>query len=522
MVDQPTQSGSGRGRVIAEQESSRQWLLLLSVFVIATCGLIYELIAGTLASYLLGDSVTQFSTIIGTYLFAMGVGSWLSNRLDGNLLRWFVRIEILVGLVGGFSAPLLFVLFEYVVSFRVVLYTLVGLTGVLVGLEIPLLMRILEHRVAFRDLVSRVFTFDYIGALLASLIFPLVLVPMLGLVRTSLLFGLLNVGVAVWLLLRFPETRPFRRGLLSAAGLAALALLAGFAGAERIMSFAEAATYQSSVIYSKSTPYQRIVLTRNARDLRLFLNGNLQFSSADEYRYHEALVHPAMQANPMATRVLVLGGGDGLAVRELLRYPQLTNIKLVDLDPGMTRLFQENTLLTSLNKRSLLSPKVQVINADAYGWVRADTARYDVVIVDFPDPSNYSIGKLYSTAFYRELARRLAPGGVVVVQSTSPFLARRSFWCVVHTMQAEGFQTLPYHVYVPSFGEWGFVLASLTDTPRPRTRNVPADLRFFDANSLRRLRDFPPDMADVPTDLNKLNNQALVQYFEEDWGDAGQ
>src|SRR5689334_11448488 len=146
-----------------------KFLLLASVFAIATCGLIYELIAGTLASYLLGDSVTQFSTIIGAYLFSMGIGSWLSRYLGGPLLKWFIRLEILVGLVGGFSAPLLFVLFEYVTSFRLMLYGLVGLTGILVGLEIPLLMRILENRYEFKDLVSRVFTVDYIGALLASL-----------------------------------------------------------------------------------------------------------------------------------------------------------------------------------------------------------------------------------------------------------------------------------------------------------------------------------------------------------------
>jgi spermidine synthase len=180
-------------------------LLLAAVGVIATCGLIYELIAGTLASYLLGDSVTQFSTIIGAYLFAMGIGSWLSKFLDEPLLKWFIRLEILVGIVGGCMAPVLFVLFEYVTSFRLILYSLVGLTGVLVGLEIPLLMRILEHRYAFKDLVARVFTFDYIGALLASLVFPLVLVPQLGLIRTSLLFGALNLVVAAVVLAPLPR-----------------------------------------------------------------------------------------------------------------------------------------------------------------------------------------------------------------------------------------------------------------------------------------------------------------------------
>src|ERR1700712_3509234 len=175
-------------------------LLLVSVLAIATSGLVYELIAGTLASYLLGDSVTQFSTVIGVYLFAMGVGSWLSGRIERDLLKLFVRTEILIGLVGGGSAALLFLLFGQVASFRIPLYGTVGVIGVLVGVEIPLLLRILKDSFQFKDLVARVFAFDYVGALFASLLFPLVLVPHLGLIRSSFLFGMLNTAVALWLL----------------------------------------------------------------------------------------------------------------------------------------------------------------------------------------------------------------------------------------------------------------------------------------------------------------------------------
>ncbi|GAB3938267.1 polyamine aminopropyltransferase [Larkinella terrae] len=494
----------------------RHLLLLLSVFVIATCGLIYELVAGTLASYLLGDSVTQFSTIIGVYLFSMGIGSWLSKYLDGNLLKWFIRIEILVGIVGGCSAPLLFALFEYAASFRLILYTLVSLTGMLVGLEIPLLMRILENQLTFKDLVSRVFTFDYIGALLASLIFPLVLVPYLGLIRTALFFGLMNIGVAGFLLHQFRETKPYRPSLITAIALSSLALLSGFVYAEQIMTYTENLTFQDKVIYSKSTSYQRIVLTASNREFRLFLNGNLQFSSADEYRYHEALVHPALQAIPNANRVLVLGGGDGLAVREILKYKSIQSVTLVDLDPGMTNLFRENELLLKLNNRSLLSPKVQIINTDAYNFIRQDTTQYDLIVVDFPDPSNYSIGKLYSLSFYQELNRLLRPGGLAVVQSTSPYIARQSFWCIQHTIAAAGFQTIPYHAYIPSFGEWGYVLLSRNSHWRGNGP-LPSGLRFVTTKTIHDMLNFPPDMAEVPTEVNKLNNQVLVHYFEDDW-----
>ncbi len=494
-----------------------QFLLILSIFVIATCGLIYELIAGTLASYLLGDSITQFSTIIGIYLFAMGIGSWFSKYLDGNLLKWFIKIEILVGIVGGCSAPVLFAVFEQVASFRLILYAFVGLTGVLVGLEIPLLMRLLRNNYEFKDLVSNVFTFDYIGGLLASLIFPLLLVPYLGLIRTSLFFGLLNIAVALLLLYRFKEARSFRRSYTAIIVGTILVFIAGLIYAEKIMTYSEGATFQDKVIYSKSTTYQRIVITKNNRELRLFLNGNLQFSSADEYRYHEALIHPAMQNLPQARNVLVLGGGDGLAVRELLKYPQIQTIKLVDLDPGMTSLFQKNEMLAQLNNHSLQSPKVKVINTDAFSWIRNDTTKYQLVIIDFPDPANYSVGKLYSNAFYKEIYRILDENGIAVVQSTSPYIGRRSFWCIDHTLASVGFKTLPYHTYVPSFGEWGYVMVTKNFSWK-NEGTLPAGLRYVTNATIKEMMFFPPDMAEEPTEINKLNNQVLVHYFESDWG----
>ena len=494
-----------------------QFLLLASVFVIATCGLIYELIAGTLASYLLGDSVTQFSTIIGTYLFAMGIGSWLSKFVTRHETRIFIQAQFLIGVLGGTSAALLFVLFPHIQAFRVPLYGLVGLIGVLVGLEIPLLLRMLKDRLEFRDLVARVFTFDYIGALLASLLFPLVLVPHLGLVRSGYFFGMLNVGVGL-VTLECLVPRSTWRSLTRTAGiLLFFGLLVGFGFANRLTEWSERSSFPDSVIYAKSTPYQRLVLTRSGTDLRLHLNGNLQFSSRDEYRYHEALVHPGLSRLVTPETVLVMGGGDGLAVREVLRYPEVKGVTLVDLDADLTRLFATQDLLKSLNQGALTDPRVTVINADAFTWLGANTNRFDFVIADFPDPSNFSLGKLYTTTFYDRVRRVLEPGGALVVQSTSPYVARRAFWCVDSTLRAAGFVTEPYHVYVPSFGEWGFVLAHLA--PVETAVRLPEGLRFLDERVLARLFEFPPDMSQVPVDVNRLNNQALVRYFEEEWAE---
>lgn len=490
-------------------------ILLVSVLVVATCGLIYELLAGTLASYLLGDSVTQFSTVIGSYLFAMGVGSWLSRHVRADEIGVFVRVEVMIAALGGWSAAGLFMLFPLVGDFRVVLYALVLAIGVLVGLEIPLLIRILRHRFAFRELVSNVLTYDYVGALIASLLFPLVLVPWLGMIRTGFVFGLANVVVALALLVALRRQRRIGADMAAAVVVAA-SLLVGLAMADRMQRWSEVAFYAEPVIHAHSTPYQRIVITRRGEDLRLYLNGNLQFSTRDEYRYHEALVWPVLGRVANPAHVLILGGGDGLAAREVLRDTRVRHVTLVDLDPEMTHLFRDTPQLAALNNRSLSSPRITVHNADAFRWVREARGPYDAVIVDFPDPTEFSLGKLYTESFYREVARLLAPEGVMTVQSTSPLIAPRSYWTVASTLEAAGLFSRGYHAYVPSFGEWGFTLAAhrpLTDAVR-----LPGGLRFLTASSERAMFDFPPDMARRPAPVNRLDNQALVRSFAEEWG----
>lgn len=490
-------------------------VLFLSVFLIAACGLIYELIAATLASYLLGDSVLQFSTIIGSYLFAMGIGSWLSRFIERSLVSRFITIELMVGLLGGFSSTILYLAFTWTTGFRFLLYGIVLAIGTLVGLEIPLLMRILKERFQLKELVSNVLTLDYLGALGASLLFPLLLVPHLGLVRSAILFGLLNAGVALWSTFLFRDRLP-QAVSQRFASVAVIALLgAGMFFGQTITDTADAALYADDVVLTRTTPFQRIALTRWKEDYRLYLNGHLQFSSRDEYRYHESLVHPAMSSRPGARRALVLGGGDGLAVRELLKYPGLESITLVDLDPEMTRLFKTHSLLKSLNNNSLSSPKVRIVNTDAFPWLQASRETFDIAIVDFPDPNNYSLGKLYSTAFYRLLGRSLSEGGLAAVQSTSPMFARQSFWCIVETLKAAGLKTYPYHAYVPSFGEWGFVLASRRDWAPGG--ELPQGLRFLTVPQLHSMFEFPPDLAPVKAEVNRLNDQVLVRYYDREW-----
>lgn len=494
--------------------------LLASVFVVAACGLVYELAAGALASYLLGDSVLQFSTIIGSYLFAMGIGSWLSRFFERQLPAHFLRIELMVALVGGSLPATLFLANAYTPgAFRFLLYALVLLVGTLVGLEIPLVMRILRRNVALKELVSQVLTFDYLGALAVSLAFPLVLVPRLGLIRTGLLFGLMNAAVAVWALWLFRHELRHARAHALACGLTLAALAAGFAGAGLVTTLAEDHFYQDRIIFTETTPYQRIVVTAGRGGHRLFLNGNLQFAERDEYRYHEALVHPVMSAHGAPKKVAVLGGGDGMAVREILKYASVESVTLVELDPAMTRLFSQQPALTQLNGGALLSPRVQLVNADAFQWLESSADMFDVVIVDFPDPTNFSIGKLYTNSFYALLDRHLAASGYAVIQTTSPLVARRSYWTVVSTLESVGLRTAPYHTNVPSFGEWGFVVASRRPfSPATQTGQLPPGLRYLNPQTLPLLFDFPLDMARVPAPVNRLSNQELVHSYEQEWG----
>lgn len=498
------------------KQKNTEIILLLAVFVIATCGLIYELVVGTLATYLLGDSITQFSTVIGVYLFAMGIGAYLSKFFNGNLLAWFIKIELLVGFIGGASSSVLFMLFPVVNSFRIMLYAFVLLTGILVGLEIPLLMRILKEQVSFKDLVSRVFTFDYIGALLASLIFPFILVPYLGLIRTSLFFGILNILVGVYLLIKFDEQIKKGKFILTSAIILLVIQLIAFVFSDNILRFSESLAYHDKIVYATSSSYQRIVLTRSKKDVKLYLNNNLQFSSSDEYRYHEALVHPAMQASNQPKNILVLGGGDGLAVREILKYPFVEKVTLVDLDNKMTKLFASQEVLVKLNQGSLINKKVTVINDDAFIWLKNNNQMFDCVIIDFPDPSNFSIGKLYSTTFYKELSKHLTSKAFAVIQSTSPLAAPNSFWCVHNTIKEVGLQAQAYHNYVPSFGEWGYILASKQQYKAPANFYVP--LKFLSPQVMQQMLLFPNDMLATKTiAANKLNNQSLVHSFEEEW-----
>jgi len=504
--------------------SRRGALLVVAVFLAATCGLIYELVAGTLSSYLLGDSITQFSLVIGVFLTAMGIGSFLSRFITRDLVAWFIFIEVAVGVTGGLAALIGFAAFSYTELYEPVLFGLVLIIGTLVGLEIPLVVRILKEVTSLRVTLANVLSADYVGALVASIAFPFALLPHLGLVHAGVVAGLANVWVGGLLLLVFKKSVGARQRLLMGGTLLATVLLVAamiFSG--RLVKHFESRLYQDEIILAKTTKTgARMIVTRWRDDIRLYLNGHLQFSTIDEYRYHEALVHPPMAAARQRERVLILGGGDGLAARLVLQYPEVKRIDIVDLDPDVTRHFRNNDLLASINDKSLSDERVQVTNQDAFTFLQQTHEMFDVVLIDLPDPSAAGLSKLYSEVFYGLVGRHLRPGGAMSCQCTSPFRARAAYWCIVHTAAAARwgpenqtrFEVRPYHTLVPTFGTWGFMLAG---TDLPEQVELPASLqpKYLTPSVLQACFVFPPDMSEVETPINGLDRPVVYELYQQ-------
>ncbi|MGF1455257.1 MAG: polyamine aminopropyltransferase [Alphaproteobacteria bacterium] len=498
---------------------SKAVILLLSIAVVALCGIVYELIIGTVSSYLLGNSVYQFSLTIGFFMFAMGIGSYLSKFIGGRLLERFILAEIVLALIGGICSLSLFMTFPLAPAFyQTVMFAFIFSIGALVGLEIPLLTRVLAAAGGTRTSIANVMSLDYVGALVGSVAFPLLLLPGLGLIRSSFAIGVANIFVAllnvIWL--RDHLSRP--RAMMAGVGAVAVLLVALTVFGSHITAYAQHHLYFDTVVWEKQTPYQTLVVTRNSQrnDLRLFIDGHIQFSSEDEHRYHEALVHPAMMSSSTPPRaVLVLGGGDGLAIREILKYDTVERIDLVDLDPAMTWLGARFAPLARLNENALDDPRVRIFNVDAFVFIKDDGPTYDRVIMDFPDPHNEAIAKLYSAEFYAMVARRLAPGGVVATQSSSPFFARNAFWSVRATLARVFPQSASYQVTVPSFGLWGFHLAS-QDPLQPVTR-VPVPTRYLTAPVFEAAQIFGADADDPGTSVvNSIFEPTLYEIYIED------
>ncbi|MFE3019274.1 polyamine aminopropyltransferase [Streptomyces sp. NPDC059256] len=505
-----------------------RFLLLLAVFVCAACGLVYELALAALGSYLIGNSVMQTSVVISVMVFAMGIGSLAAKPLQRRAVGAFALVEVLLALVGGLSVLILYVCFAWLRIYMPAMVAISFTVGLLIGAEIPLLMTLLQRirRQEAGSAVADMFAFDYVGALVGGLCFPLLLLPTFGQLKGALVVGSVNavagVVVVLWIFRR--ETRRGVQAALLAAMVTVLGVLATvYVLADDIEVTARQQLYRDPIVHAETTPYQDIVVTQSTAftgqpDTRLFLNGDLQFSSVDEYRYHEALVHPALSGK--RSSVLILGGGDALALREVLRYDDVDRVTLVDLDPSMTRLARSFGPLTELNEHALDDPRAQVVNADAFNWLRDAKQRYDAVVIDFPDPDTAAVAKLYSVEFYHLLGRVLHPHSQIVVQGGSPFFAPKAYWSIVTTIGAAGYGTTAYQMDVPSFGNWGFVLATLPTERAPSSPRLAADapsLRSLDGEVLAASTVFPRDRRPLDVRPSTLMDPSVLEYTRHEW-----
>ena len=508
---------------LSRSDRERLAVLLGSILLIALCSITYELIIGTLSSYLLGNSVYQFSIIIGLYMSAMGVGSFLSRYVTKNLLEAFFWVEIGVGILGGLSATALFGLFVFSPYFQWFIWLWTFAIGVLVGLEIPLLTRYVRRYAALRHALANVLSWDYIGALAGSLAFPLVLLPQLGLLNTAAAVGVINLAVAglgIWF---FRDEITGKTRLMGAFFIALAGLIGILLTSTTFESFLDRRMFADTVIHKEVTKYQNLTITAWNNDVRLYINNNIQFSSADEYRYHEALVLPAMAAKPDAKRVAILGGGDGLVVRQLQAFPEVEEIVMVDLDPRMTELASEHAALKRVNNFAMEDPRLRVIHDDAMAWLQATPEQFDVIIIDLPDPNNESLAKLYSVEFYRLIRNHLAENGVAVTQSTSAYYSVRAFWSINRSIEmafcgdrCKELNLLPYHVWVPSFGDWGFNLVSKTPL-KPEAWVFGDHAKFMTRENFQTALYFPPDLARQDVKPNRLIEPVLMDYYMRDW-----
>ena len=520
---------------MSQNQLSKVPILLTSVLIIAICGILYELLISTISSYFQGSSILHFSLVIGLFLSFMGVGSYLSRYLHRNLLQWFIIFEIILGIVGGSATLLLYFAFSLTPYFYGVTFVLIAILGGLIGVEIPILTRIVREFENLKDAMAKVLSFDYLGALLASVVFPLVLLPSLGTMRTSFIVGILNLTVAILNIWIFREELGRYLRLLVPSGLAMVILFSGFLYSFQLNAFFEQFLYRDEVMLSRQSAYQQIVITKWNQDIRLFIDGNIQFSSRDEYRYHEPLVHIPMALAPAKEKVLILGGGDGMVAREVLKDRDVARIEVVDLDPEMTHLGKNHPVLIRLNDSAFHQSRVKIFNQDAYQFIEESSDFYDVVIIDLPDPNNVSLGKLYSQEFYTLLQKRLSRGGVVVSQSTSPYFAPKAFWCIHRSMESVFPATWGYQVYVPSFGPWGFNIA-INDPRLERTEPDPGAVvflpklqkqlferpdslafQYLTPEILPALFQFDGDTKEQEVEVNRLSNQILVQYYEKSW-----
>lgn len=508
---------------------SRSRTLQIALFATGCSGIVAEFVLSTLATYLMGNATFQWTMIMSIMLFAMGVGSAYSQYFKHRLLDIFVLVEFTLSSLCSLSAVLCFGLSPHLESREIVIYPLAFGIGFLIGLEIPLVTRLNSEYEALRTNISKVLEMDYFGSLIGGVLFAFVFLPVLGFIYTPVLLGAINFLVASWLLGRFFDLTTYRKTLVTAFVTVLVLMGSALWFANDIVQFSEQKKYKDTIIYAVQTKFQKIVMTRWKKDYWLFINGQEQFSTYDEEKYHEPIVHPAMAITPDHDNILILGGGDGLAAREVLKYPDVGSLTLVDLDPVMTDLATHHPVLTKINDKAFSNEKVTILNMDGTSFLEKTQRLFNVIIIDLPDPDSMDLMHLYSDDFYRTVKAHLTRGGVMITQASSPFFARKAFLCIDKTIQSAGFTTLPMHNSIPTLGQWGWILAVdntliSADTLKKMACQLTFDTiytRFINQEAMISMVHFGKGVFDTKADIriNTSRQPLLYRYYHQGtWG----
>lgn len=475
----------------------RRFALLVVAGLLAAAGVAYELSLLLLGTITVGATERANAVVLGAAMAGMGAGAAFGGRLARRPVRAFVGVEVVLAVLGAAAAPTLYWLWATLDTFWGPLLGVAFAIGACIGAEMPLLAALNDQLARQRaaSVVAQLTAADYLGAFLGAIAFAFAVRPVLGLVGATMAIAAVNLllAAAVPVIMGVP----WRQGALVVPGAVVLAAMVVLA--PTVVDDGRQRLYRDPILAVDDRGRSDIVVTEREhrdgrRDTRLFLDGDLQLSSVDSYRYHEALVHPAVAAAPdRDLDVLVLGGGDCAAVTEALRHDQVSSVTLVELDPRVTDTVGDVEGFDELSA-GCDDPRTEVITADAFEWIRRTDASFDVVVADFPDPDTAALGRLYSVELFVAARSVLASDGSLSVQCGSPWFAQAAYWTCEATLEEAGWSSTPYLADVPSFGTWGFHLA-VPDGPAPLVAATePAGARYWDRSVAAGSMVLPPDL----------------------------
>ncbi|MBB1269060.1 polyamine aminopropyltransferase [Shewanella sp. SR44-3] len=550
------------------------WLddaLLLGIMAsLAACGLIYEYLLSHYAGRILGALEAAIYTMIGLMIVSMGFGAFAARKIR-CAFTGFVVLELLVALCGSLAIIITAAVIGFGQQFPLMLANTLGLPadhlpdggfiaklqnlseylpylwglilGLMIGMEIPLIARVRQSLSEAHLLhnAGTIYGADYLGAGIGAAIWVAFMLA-IDIQLAAALTASVNLLAGLVFIWRFWDQIIRVKLLLALHFVVGLILiLLAWQGPSWEQDFNNL-LYKDKVVYAKATRFQQLNITERLRGqglppvYSLYINGRLQFSSSDEHIYHSFLVHPTLAASARQQKVLIIGGGDGLGLKQVLKW-QPEQVVLMDLDKDLVQLFKQAPEdmpealareLKRLNGDALNDPRVEIMFDDAFNGVDKLIAKelsFDSIIVDLPDPSHPDLNKLYSDFFYRKLNELLSADGAITVQSTSPYHAPNAFISVGKTLASAGFKVEQYHHNVPSFGEWGWSMATKSgDSPKQRLAkklHLPADETWLTSGLILGAFEFPGDFyrekAKIKT--NKLNSLQLYQYHLADWSE---